>query len=55
MKSIQLNNAIWKKGDHFVAQCLNINVFKFCQYKRRKPYLIYKMPLNCILKIMKFR
>ena len=29
MKTIQLNNAVWKEGDYFVAQCLNIDVSSF--------------------------
>ena len=29
MKTIELNNAVWKEGDHFVAQCLNIDVSSF--------------------------
>ncbi len=26
MKTIQINNAVWKEGEYFVAQCLNIDV-----------------------------
>jgi predicted RNase H-like HicB family nuclease len=29
MKTIPLNNAVWKEGDYFVAQCLNIDVSSF--------------------------
>ena len=29
MKAIQLDNAIWKEGDYFVAQCLNVDVSSF--------------------------
>ncbi len=29
MKTIELNNIVWKEGDHFVAQCLNIDVASF--------------------------
>ena len=29
MKTIQINNAVWKEGDYFVAQCLNIDVSSF--------------------------
>ncbi len=29
MRTIQINNAVWKEGDYFVAQCLNIDVSSF--------------------------
>jgi predicted RNase H-like HicB family nuclease len=29
MKSIQINNVVWKEGDYYVAQCLNIDVSSF--------------------------
>jgi predicted RNase H-like HicB family nuclease len=29
MKTIQINNAIWKEGEYFVAQCLNVDVSSF--------------------------
>lgn len=29
MKTIQINNAVWKEGDYFVAQCLNIDISSF--------------------------
>jgi len=29
MKTVQLNNVVWKEGDHFVAQCLNIDISTF--------------------------
>jgi predicted RNase H-like HicB family nuclease len=29
MKTVQLNNAVWKEGNHFVAQCLNIDISSF--------------------------
>ena len=29
MKSIQINNLVWKEGDYFVAQCLNVDVSSF--------------------------
>lgn len=29
MKTIQLNNAVWKEGDYYVAQCLNVDVSSF--------------------------
>lgn len=29
MKSLEINNAVWKEGDYFVAQCLNIEVSSF--------------------------
>jgi predicted RNase H-like HicB family nuclease len=29
MKTIHLNNLVWKEGDYFVAQCLNIDISSF--------------------------
>ena len=29
MKTIEINNAVWKEGDYFVAQCLNVDVSSF--------------------------
>jgi predicted RNase H-like HicB family nuclease len=29
MKTVQINNAVWKEGDYFVAQCLNVDVSSF--------------------------
>ncbi len=29
MKTVELNNAVWKEGEHFVAQCLNVDVSSF--------------------------
>ena len=29
MKTIEINSAVWKKGDYFVAQCLNVDVSSF--------------------------
>ena len=29
MKTIQINNAVWKEGDYFVTQCLNVDVSSF--------------------------
>ncbi len=29
MKTIQINNAVWKEGDYFVAQCLNVDISSF--------------------------
>ena len=29
MKPIEINNAVWKEGDYFVAQCLNIDISSF--------------------------
>ena len=29
MKTIQINSAVWKEGDYFVAQCLNVDVSSF--------------------------
>jgi len=29
MKTIEINNTVWKEGDHFVAQCLNVDLSNF--------------------------
>ncbi len=29
MKTIEINNAVWKEGDYFVAQCQDIDVSSF--------------------------
>ena len=29
MKTVQINSAVWKEGDYFVAQCLNVEVSSF--------------------------
>jgi predicted RNase H-like HicB family nuclease len=29
MNTIQINNAVLKEGDYFVAQCLNVDVSSF--------------------------
>jgi predicted RNase H-like HicB family nuclease len=29
MKTIALNNVVWREGAHFVAQCLNVDVSSF--------------------------
>jgi predicted RNase H-like HicB family nuclease len=29
MKTVQLNNVVWKEGEYFVAQCLNVDVSSF--------------------------
>lgn len=29
MHTIQINNAVWKEGDYYVAQCLNVDVSSF--------------------------
>jgi predicted RNase H-like HicB family nuclease len=34
MKTIQLNNAVWKEGDYYVAQCLNVDVSSFGDTKQ---------------------
>ena len=33
MNTIQINNAVWKEGDYFVAQCLNVDVSSFGETK----------------------
>ncbi|MEY2829416.1 MAG: hypothetical protein RIQ33_1274 [Bacteroidota bacterium] len=34
MKSISLNNIVWKEGKFYVAQCLNIDVSSFGKTKK---------------------
>ena len=29
MKTIELNNVVWREDEHFVAQCLNVDVSSF--------------------------
>ena len=29
MNTIQINNAVWKEGEYYVAQCLNVDVSSF--------------------------
>ena len=29
MKTTELNNIVWRDGEHFVAQCLNVDVSSF--------------------------
>ncbi|ASU34819.1 hypothetical protein MuYL_2932 [Mucilaginibacter xinganensis] len=29
MKTVQINSAVWKVGNYFVAQCLNVEVSSF--------------------------
>ena len=29
MQQIPLNNIVWQEGEHFVAQCLNVDVSSF--------------------------
>jgi predicted RNase H-like HicB family nuclease len=29
MKTVELNNIVWQEDNHFVAQCLNIDVSSF--------------------------
>ena len=29
MKTLEINNVVWKEGDYVVAQCLNVNVSSF--------------------------
>ena len=33
MNTVQINNAVWKEGDYFVAQCLNVDVSSFGETK----------------------
>jgi hypothetical protein len=51
MHTIQINNAVWKEGDYYAAQCLNVDVSSFGDTKMRH-WLICKRLLSCILKIM---
>ncbi len=34
MKTVQINSAVWKEGDYFVAQCLNIDISSFGDTKQ---------------------
>ncbi|MBS1530798.1 MAG: type II toxin-antitoxin system HicB family antitoxin [Bacteroidetes bacterium] len=34
MKTIQLNNAVWKEGEYYVAQCLNVDISSFGDTKQ---------------------
>ncbi len=34
MKSLRLQNVVWKEGKHYVAQCLNVDVSSFGQTKK---------------------
>ncbi|TSC93372.1 MAG: hypothetical protein Athens101428_689 [Candidatus Berkelbacteria bacterium Athens1014_28] len=34
MKNIQLKNIVWKEGDYYVAQCLNVDVSSFGENKK---------------------
>jgi len=29
VKTLNINNVVWKEGDYFVAQCLNVNISSF--------------------------
>ena len=29
MKTVKINNVVWKEGNYFVAQCLNIDISSF--------------------------
>jgi len=29
MKTIEINNVVWKEGKYFVAQCLNVDISSF--------------------------
>jgi len=49
MKTIQLNNAVWKEGDYFVAQCLNVDVSSFGK-TREEALADLQEALNFILK-----
>ena len=33
MKTLNLGNIIWKKGEHYIAQCLNVDVSSFGKSK----------------------
>ncbi|MDB5091570.1 MAG: hypothetical protein JWR09_5564 [Mucilaginibacter sp.] len=33
MKTVQINSAVWKESDYFVAQCLNVDISSFCDTK----------------------
>ncbi|MCK5123226.1 MAG: type II toxin-antitoxin system HicB family antitoxin [Candidatus Pacebacteria bacterium] len=34
MQKINLNNVIWKEGEYYVAQCLNVDVSSFGKNKK---------------------
>ncbi|MCX6810228.1 MAG: type II toxin-antitoxin system HicB family antitoxin [Candidatus Berkelbacteria bacterium] len=34
MKEIQLKNLVWKEGEHYVSQCLNVDVSSFGKTKK---------------------
>ena len=34
MRKINLNNVVWKEGEHYVAQCLNVDVSSFGKTKK---------------------
>ncbi|MDK2948902.1 MAG: hypothetical protein PWQ56_67 [Patescibacteria group bacterium] len=34
MKKIQLKNIIWKEGEYYVAQCLNVDISSFGDNKK---------------------
>lgn len=34
MRKIQLKNLVWKEGDYYVAQCLNVEVSSFGKTKK---------------------
>ena len=33
MKKLNLKNIIWREGKHYVAQCLNVDIFSFGKTK----------------------
>ena len=33
MRTLDINNVVWKEGDYCVAQCLNVNVSSFGETK----------------------
>lgn len=34
MKKVDLQNAVWKEGKYFIAQCLNVDVSSFGKTKK---------------------
>jgi predicted RNase H-like HicB family nuclease len=38
MKTIALDNIVWKEGEYFVAQCLNVEVSSFGETKEEALY-----------------
>jgi predicted RNase H-like HicB family nuclease len=38
MKTISLNNVVWKEGSYYVAQCLNVEVSSFGDTKQEALY-----------------